>query len=129
MSGFDGFYKVLQVGSSYISATFYNPITHEEYTKCVRDYEYADCSRDNDELYYMPICETAQRLWMHHHGVILTGDIVKVIKGRTIEHGYIGKVVCIRDYRDRFGRWIAKYVYFEDGRKINIDNVELLEEV
>ena len=49
------FYKVRQEGGSYVVATLYNPITKESKTICVRDYDYFDCSRDNDKIYYMDI--------------------------------------------------------------------------
>ena len=38
-------------GGTFITADFFNPITGEEKNLCIRDYDYADCSRDNDELY------------------------------------------------------------------------------
>lgn len=56
-----GFYKVAQNGGCYISATFYNPDTKEVVSCCVRDYDYADCSRDNDELYYIEIDEEVKK--------------------------------------------------------------------
>ena len=40
---------------------FFNPCTLEEYSKCVRDYDYMDCSRDDDEAYYMEIDKNAER--------------------------------------------------------------------
>lgn len=122
------FYKVNQSGGTYITATFYNPITGETKTQCVRDYDYSDCSRDNDELYYMDIDEDARTEYLHSLGVILVGDVIEVIKGRTIPHGYIGTVVNKRDYKDRYGRYIATYIYFEDGQKINVDNCKRIED-
>ena len=47
----EGFFKVKQSGGSYVVAVFYNPYTGETRSECVRDYDYGDCSRDNDELY------------------------------------------------------------------------------
>ena len=44
MSIKEGFYKVCQSGGTYVTATFFNPCTLEEYTQCVRDYDYSDCS-------------------------------------------------------------------------------------
>lgn len=117
-----GFYKIAQSGGSYVVATFYNPDTKEVKTKGVRDYDYSDCSRDDDELYYMPINEDVKRVYLHDNGCILVGDMAKVVKGRTIEHGYIGKVVNRREYTDKYGCWLADYIYFEDGRKINVAN-------
>lgn len=120
------FKKVAQTSGSYVVATFYNPKTGEVKTQCVRDYDYADCSRDNDDLYYEPIDEAARILYQHSLGIILVGDNAKVIKGHTIEHGFIGKVVDKKDYFDKYGRFVAEYLYFADGRKININNCILV---
>ena len=120
-----GFYKIGQTGGSYVVASFYNPETKELKTKCVRDYEYADCSRDDDELYYMPINEEVKRIYAHDNGRILVGDKARVVNGRTLEHGFVGTVKAIKPYKDRYGRWLADYIYFEEGGKINIDNCEL----
>lgn len=122
------FYKVNQSGATYISALFFNPVTGETYTKCVRDYDYADCSRDNDELYYMPIDEEAQRAWFHKCGDILVGDVVEVVKGRTLAHGFIGTVRKVCDFTDRYGRYVATYLYFEEGGKINANNCKIIKE-
>lgn len=119
------FKKIMQTGGTYVVATFYDPETKETMTKCVRDYDYSDCSRDDDELYYMPIDDEALRMYRHDNGIISIGDTVKVVKGRTIEHGFIGKVTNIRPCTDKYGRWLADYVYFDDGRKININNCVL----
>lgn len=120
------FYKIGQSGGCYVVASFYNPVTKEFKTQCVRDYDYSDCSRDNDELYYMPINDEARIAYAHDNGRILVGDYARVIKGRTIEHGFVGKVIDRREYTDKFGRWLADYLYFEDGRKINVHNCELV---
>ncbi len=120
------FYKVSHTGGTYVTGMFYTPITKEEKNEVLRDYDYSDCSRDNDELYYMDINEEVRAEWLHNRGVILVGDNAKVIKGRTIEHGFVGTVKAIHDFKDRYGRWIATYLYFTDGRKINKDNCELV---
>jgi hypothetical protein len=117
--------KVSESGGTFVTAIFFNPETMETVSGCVRDYDYEDGSRDIDELYYMPIDENARILWLHSQGVILVGDTVRVVKGRTLEHGYTDIVKDIRPYKDRYGRRIADYVYFENGKKINIDNCEL----
>ena len=120
------FYKVTHTGGSYVTGTFFNPVTKETKVEVLRDYDYNDCSRDNDELYYMDINEEALVAYKHHNGVICVGDNVKVVKGRTIEKGFIGTVKAIREYTDRYGRWLADYIYFTDGRKINKANCELV---
>ena len=122
------FYKVSHEGGMFVTGTFYNPVTKEEKEEVLRDYDYADGSRDNDELYYMDIDEEARKAWKHHHGAILIGDKAKVVKGRTIEHGFIGTVKDKKRYTDRYGRFLAWYLYFTDGRKINEANCRLVEE-
>lgn len=117
-----GFYKVAQDGWNYVSATFYNPDTKETISGCVRDYDYADCSRDNDELYYMEIDEDVKRQWLHDGGIILVDDIVEVVKGRKVPIGTVAKVVDKRPYRDRYGRTQAIYLYLDNGMKTNENN-------
>ena len=126
MKDLTGFYKVEQSGGCYVSATFYNPDTKEEYCCCVRDYDYADCSRDNDELYYMTINEDIRRQWLHDNGVILVGDTVKVVKGRKVPIGTIAKIIDKKPYKDRYGRTRAIYAYLNNGTKTNINNCILL---
>ena len=121
----EGFYKVEQHGGSYVSAVFFNPVTKEEYSVCVRDYDYADCSRDDDELYYMDINQDVEKEWRHHNGEILVGDKVVVVKGRKIPHGTTGTVKYIRPYYDCYNRWVADYAYFAEGGKTNIQNCVL----
>lgn len=123
----EGFYKVAENGGTYVTGVFYNPETGEVKRELLRDYDYADGSRDNDELYYMPINEEVRILWLHSMGRILVGDVVEVVKGRKIPIGTIGKVKDIRPYKDRYGRRVADYVYFEDGTRTNIDNCKLRE--
>jgi len=120
------FYKVAQNGGTFVTATFFDPETLEEFTRCVRDYEYADCSRDNDALYYMQIDEIARRAYLHHHGRILKGDTVRVIKGRKIPIGTEAEVAFIRPVKDKYGRWVADYLYFTDGRRTNVNNCILV---
>ena len=120
------FYKVAEEGGTFVTGEFYNPITGEHKHEVLRDYDYADCSRDNDELYYMPIDEEVRHIWLNSRGIICKGDRVQVIKGRTIPHGTTAQVKDKRDYTDKYGRWIATYLYFEDGRKINEANCELI---
>lgn len=124
----EGFYKVAQSGGSYVVATFYNPITKEEKTKRVRDYEYADCSRDNDELYYMEIDEEVRKIWLHNGGVILPGDRVKVVKGRKIPKGTEAVVERFFDWKDQYGRIQTRYAVFTDGRKTSVSNLVLITE-
>lgn len=126
MENLNGFYKVAQDGGTYVVATFYNPVTNECITKCVRDYDYADCSRDNDELYYMDIDNEARTKWLHSKGVILVGDVVEVVKGRKIPVGTVARVTDKKPYKDRYGRTQAIYLYFDNGMRTNEDNCKLL---
>ncbi len=123
----EGFYKVAENGGTYVTGTFYNPETGVVKHAVLRDYDYADGSRDNDELYYMPINEEVRVLWLHSMGRILVGDVVEVVKGKKMPIGYIGRVEAIKPYKDRYGRKVADYVYFEDGQRTNIDNCKLKE--
>ena len=117
-----GFYKVAQEGGTFITATFYNPVTKETITGCVRDYEYEDCRHDIDELYYMKINEEVKRQWLHDLGEILTGDSIKVYKGRKVPIGTIAKVIEKKTFKDRYGRTQAIYLYLDNGMKVNINN-------
>ena len=122
------FSKVGQSGGSYVVAYFVNPITWEYYSKCVRDYDYSDCSRDDDDLYYMPIDEEVAHLWRKHQGIISAGDTVRVVKGRKIPIGTVAKVSHLFNYNDKYGRWVATYAVFEDGRKTSVSNCEIVGE-
>ena len=122
----EGFAKVAQSGGTFIVATFFNPETKEEYSCSVRDYEYEDCSRDNDELYYMDIDEEVKNEWLHHNGVILVDDTVRVVKGRKVPIGTVAKVKSKYPLYDRYHRWIADYLYLDNGMKTNEKNCILV---
>ena len=120
------FYKVGQSGGTYVTALLYNPITGESMSKCVRDYDDEDGSRDNDALYDMPIDEQARTAYMHSIGEIVAGDIVEVYKGRKIPIGTRAKVAYIKPWRDIYGRIQTIYAYFDDGRKTSTANCRLI---
>ena len=122
----EGFRKVAQSGGSYVVATFFNPETKETDSRCVRDYDYADCSRDNDELYYMPIDEEARRLYLRHMGVISAGDIVKVVKGRKVPVGTVAVVEKLYDWKDQYGRTQTTYAVLDNGMKTSVGNCVLV---
>lgn len=126
---FEGFYKVKQEGGCYVTATMFNPVTGEEKTICVRDYDYADGSRDNDVIYDMEIDEAARIAWLHHHGEILTGDTVKVMRGRKVKVGTVAKVVDIQPYKNYYGQVVTVYAHLDTGERTSIDNLELVKEV
>lgn len=128
-NGLEGFKKIGQDhGGSLICALFWKPETNETVSKTVRDYEYSDCSRDNDDLYWMEIDEEARVNYLHANGMILEGDRVMVIKGRKIPLGEVKTVRKIYPFKDRYGRWIADYLYFTDGTKTNMRNCILVME-
>lgn len=122
-----GFYKVKQSGGNYVVALFFNPDTKETFSACVRDYDYSDCSRDNDELYRLPIDKAVAEIYRKHIGVIAAGDVVKVVKGRKVKIGTVARVTRVFDYRDQYGRTVATYAVFEDGQKTNVSNCVIVE--
>lgn len=126
------FYKVGMSGGTFVTALFFNPVTGETETKVARDYDYSDGSRDNDEIYYMPIDEKAAAAYRIHcnkngGGFIVPGDVVKVYKGRKIPVGTVARVVKVYDYCDCYRRPVATYAVFEDGRKTSIYNCHIVE--
>ena len=124
-TNYNGYFKISQGGGSYVTARFFNPVTGDEFSKCVRDYDY-DCSRDDDELYYMPINEEAVKAWKRKHMIISKGDSVMVVKGRKIPVGTVATVDYEKPYYDKYGRFVCTYLYFTDGRRTNIDNCMLI---
>lgn len=123
----DGFKKVAQSGGVFIVATFFNPTTKETYTHCVRDYDYADGSRDDDEAYYMPIDEDAVRLWKKFNGVIQEGDTIEVVKGRKVPIGTVAKVERLYDWKDVYGRVQTRYAVLSNGLKTSVDNCKIID--
>lgn len=122
----EGYYKVNETGGTYVVATFFNPETGHEFSKCVRDYDYSDGSRDDDELYNMPIDEEARAEWQHRHGVIFEGDTVMVFKGRKVPVGTVATVVRTRSVYDRYGRYVCRYADLDNGMSTNTDNCILV---
>lgn len=127
----DRFYKVNMTGGSYVVALFYNPVTHETKTVTARDYDYSDGSRDNDEVYYMPIDREAAEHYRKHlnslyGGHVKAGDTVEVFKGRKVPHGTVAKVVRVYDWKDCYGRVKNTYAEFEDGRRTSEWNCRII---
>ena len=120
------FRKVSQTGGTYVTALFVDPETWETKSVCVRDYDYDDCSRDNDELYYMEIDREAEELYRKHLNIVAVGDTVEVVKGRKIPHGTIAKVAKVYDWKDCYGRVQTRYAVFEDGRKTSVYNCKII---
>lgn len=126
MKDLTGYFKVAQDGGTFITATFYNPATGDEIVECVRDYDYFDKSRDNDELYFMAIDENARRDWLHRYNIFSPGDTVMIFKGRKLPVGTVATVKSRKPYRDRYGRTVAYYLYFENGTRTNENNCILV---
>ena len=121
----DGFYKIGEESGCFCTALLYNPETKEVRYECTRDYDYADCSRDNDELYYLPINEDYRKMYLHEQGIILVGDMVEVYKGRKVKIGTIARVTEFRPYKDQYGRTQTTYAYLDNGERTNVDNCRL----
>lgn len=123
MENYKGFYKVEQTNGTYVRATFYNPETNEYFSTCVRDYDYYDGSRDNDELYYMPIDDEACDAFRHANGMFRVGDKVNIVSGRKM----VGETKTVADIYDFIPEhcigwqnrmaYAVEYARFTDGTK------------
>lgn len=122
----NGFKKVVESSGTLVTAGFYNPSTDEFMQTVVRDYDYADCSRDKDDLYDMEIDKETERIYRHAKGEILENDLVMVLKGRKVPVGTVGTVKKIYPYKDKYGRIVAYYAYMDNGYKTNVDNLGLV---
>ena len=124
--GLEGYHKVSQEGGTFVYAGFYNPETKDYTIRCVRDYDYDDCSRDDDDLYYIEIDENAKRQMLHDQGMILEGDLVVVFKGRNVRVGTVGYITEIRPWKDKYGRVQSYKVTLSGGEKTYLNNVRLM---
>lgn len=120
-----GFFKVYEGGSSYITVIYYKPTSKCYCSFVARDYDYSG-ERDNDSLYFAPICESVRIEYLHELGIICEGDKIQVVKGRKVPKGTIATVKKIYPYKDKYGRIQAYYAYLDNGMKTNIDNCILL---
>lgn len=122
-----GFAKIGQdTGGTLICATFYNVETKECFSEVVRDYDYSDCSRDNDQLYRMPIDKDALRRYNVDNNIVFEGATVIVVKGRKVPIGTVAKVEKIAPWYDRYGRIGTTYAYLDNGMRTNIHNCEVI---
>ena len=121
----DGWRKIGEDGGTYVTATLFNTRTGETVSICVRDYE--DSRKDDDYWYHTSIDNDARREWCRRNGRITDGLVAKVVKGRKVPIGYTGKVDRVKKVYDRYDRWVANYVVFEDGTATNIDNCVLVD--
>ena len=125
------FYKVDMTGGTLVVARFYNPVTHETKSEVARDYDYSDCSRDNDAVYDMAINREARDAYRKYlsakdGGHVEAGDVVEVFKGRKIPIGTVAKVERVFDWKDQYGRVQTTYAVFEDGRKTSVYNCRIV---
>ena len=121
-----GWRKVNESGGSLVTAILYNILTGEQVSIVTRDYDYSDCSRDNEYWYAMPIDHDAQIAYYRKHAIIYPGASVLVVKGRKIPVGTVGTVEKIRPVYDCYRRHVADYAVFTDGRQTNIDNLMMI---
>jgi len=130
----DGFFKVrsgCECRGAYIIETFYNPVKNEIREQLVHNLDDYELNRHYEVLYNMPYCTDMQvnayyikedRRIKHSNGVLLAGDIAKIVKGRKLPIGSLKKFAEIQKWRDRFGRVQTYYAVFTDGTRTNIDN-------
>lgn len=128
---FGGFYKVSETRSATLTtATFFNPYTGEQFGETTSDR--GDSRWDEDlfmrELDDISINKEAQWLWNRSNGVIQAGDKVRVVKGRTLAHGTEANVKSIRDLKNDYGQVIATYAYLDNGDKISVKNIQIVED-
>lgn len=125
---FGGFYKVGTSGGSLKTAEFFNPFTGESFRATVSDSEHT--WTDNDPLCsaLASIEENDDAKWLYNRssGVVQKGDKVRVMRGRTLEHGTEANVREI--YTSKYGGKEVKYAYLDNGEKINVDNVAIVED-
>lgn len=123
----DGWRKISEDGSSLITSILFNILTGESVSVVTRDYDREWCNdAEASDWYDVAIDHDARRAYCRKNMIITDGSRVLVVKGRKIEPGYAGVVDRIRKVRDRYGRWVANYVVFTDGKETNIDNCILI---
>lgn len=127
---FGGYYKVEQdERGTFKTATFFNPYTGGYFNEVIED-------QDNDMVNYdtvtrqfreIEINRDVARIWNRSNNYLQEGDKIRVVKGRTIEHGTEAKVRDIRPIYDKYHRWVADYAYLDNGGKINIKNIKIVD--
>lgn len=120
----DGWRKIGETGGGYNLARLFNINTHEAASVCVYDYD--DPRNEDDFWRNISSDEDARIAYNKLHGIITVGLRAKVVKGRKVPIGYTGVVAKFRDAYDKYRRWVATYVVFEDGTSTNVDNCELV---
>lgn len=121
-----GWAKIQYGSGTYYCSTWWCEATNETVSLLERDYDYNEPIKDNEFLYNTRVDRTALWKYNRRNGIIQDGDTVRVIKGKTLPKGFVGTVKSIKPIDDRYGRKVADYIYFTDGNRININNVELV---
>ena len=67
--------------------------------------------------------EEEKKAFYQSLGALFVGDVVEVVKGRTIPKGTRKTISRFFDYKISYNQHI-QYVVFTDGSKINIDNIK-----
>lgn len=126
-AAYNGFYKVNTSGFGVTTATFFNPITKEIFSKVVWDIDNDGVKEANKELYLMPICDVAKKMYLRHLGQVQVGDEVEIFKGRKMV-GEIKKVVRFREWSKSgtYGNVGRTYAIFSDGTSVNVENCRLV---
>lgn len=123
------------IGGGLKEAVFLNPITLDVKKIVVDDMEneYGTGFIENritlDELQSIEkwvVKESANRFYKKVIlGIVESGDLAKIIKGRTHEIGSIHKIQSLRNIKCGYKK--VEYAYFEDGTKISTFNIENLD--
>ena len=125
------FYKVATNGNSYVSAIFFNPVTKEEFSRTIYDYEDERTQIEAGDLYSMEINEDVKKMWCHKHNIIQIGDLVQINRGRKFK-GEQKRVVREFTYQinGMYGRSYGdvQYLVFDDNTKVAKENCDLIQE-
>lgn len=125
----NGFYKVQTNGGTYVTATFYNPTTNEEFNKTIYDYDDDRVAMYAGDYYNLPLLEDNNPIkiqWLHKHGVILNGDKVIIKRGRKM----LNEIKVVKSkytfvVEGTYGHGDVDYLRFEDGTKCAEHNCNL----
>ena len=125
----NGFYKVSTRGYSYVTATFYNPTTNEEFVKTIWNYDDERVEREARDYYLLPELDDNNPIkikWFHKNGIILEGDKVIIKRGRKMKNEI--KVVKSKYtfvVAGTYGHGDVDYLRFTDGTKCTEQNCDL----
>lgn len=72
---------------------------------------------------YEKATEEETKIFYNKNGFVFVGDVVEVVKGRTIPKGTKKQIKAFFDYKVSYNNTI-EYVVFTDGTKTNITNIK-----